>query len=1057
MKKITLLIAALLIVFSSLNAQKRALNGTVSDETKEPMVGVTVLIKNSSFATMTNSNGEFSIPNVTSQTILEFSFIGYQKKTVLVGDKAILHVIMETKQNELNDVVVVGYGTMKKSDLTGSIASVKADDITKSGNISIDQSLAGRVSGVIVTQGSGTPGSGSSIIIRGASSMRGSDPLYVIDGVPIDNTSLSPMQGGQEAAGNLSPLSLINPSDIESMEILKDASATAIYGSRGANGVVLITTKTGKTGKGKIEVSAEYGIAELPHQIKLLNASEYYQVLYESKFNTNSTITVSPSLLDSARKGLIHGTNWQDVIFRQGITQNYNINLSGGAKDLRYSIATNLYDAKGIVKKSDFQRVSSRLNLDGKVNDFTDFGAKIAYSFINSSLPSTTTNFDATKNSGANSIIQRALQMPPNLGLDADSYANDVVAYTPTVALEADNYLNEISQFIGSAFLKFSISKDLSFKTDFSYQIRNSNQRYYQNNILPTAYSRGGWAKTNDSRVRLFSNTNTLSYNKLIKNNKIDVVLGQSLEWYDNEAILTSNYGFSNDLLTYYAPQTATFMDPDSYQYSDSRLVSFFSRINYTYKDRFLFTFTGRADGSSKFAINKKFGFFPAIAIGYRLSEESFIKKLEFISNLKPRLSYGLSGNQALTPYQSLDQLTGSMMSFGNGTGGETLYPVYYANQLPNANLQWENTTQLNAGLDIGLFDNKLTATIDVYNKRTNNLLVVGNQIPAQSGFTSFTENMGLLGSNGAEIGINAVLLAKKKFNWEMGLTLSTGKTKVLAMGSDYIPSGYNMGWVSGGTQRLIVGEELGSFYGYKTAGISQFEDFQEFTGLSKQEQIDLYNKNPMAVFTPVIKSNGDKVIAERPGEQLYEDVVKDGVINSLDRKVIGHTQPDLVFGLNNTISVHDFDLSFMIDSQIGQEVCNVTNFQLLAFNGRQQLATVLNRWTPENPSTTYPRLNALNNGAPAFVFSDRFIEDASFIRLQNVTLSYNLPKKITAKLGLSKFKIYVSGTNLFVLTNYSGYNPDVSLNGSNTQQMGHDNSGYPVPRTFRLGLNVIL
>lgn len=1055
MKKITFLIISIFFVFLSVFAQEMQIRGVVTDENDEPMIGVSVVVKGSNIGTISNIRGEYTLSRVRVKSVLEFSFVGYQKKTVDVANSRIINVKMEAAGVELDDVIVVGYGTMKKSDLTGSIASIKADDIIKTGNISIDQSLAGKVSGVVVTQGSGVPGSGSSITIRGASSMRGSDPLYVIDGVPMDNTSLTSMQGGQEAAGNMSPLSLINPSDIESMEILKDASATAIYGSRGSNGVVLITTKSGKSGKGKITVDADYGVSELPHQLSLLNASEYTQVLSEARFNTNSGM-IRPTLLDSARLGQIPTVNWQDVVFRQGITQNYNIGLTGGKKDLRYNMSSNFYDTKGIVEKSNFQRVSTRLNLDGNINSLLTFGTRINYSLINSSLPSTTTNFDATKNSGTNSAILRALRMPPNLSLDTEE-DQTIEKYSPDIALRADNYTNQISQFIGSAFLKLTLSKALYFKTDFSYQIRNASQRYYQKNILPEAYSRGGWAKTNDSKVVLYSNTNTLNYSKKIKKNKLDLVLGQSLEWFESSSFMTSNYGFPNDLLTYFAPHTATFMDPDIYQYSDSRLVSFFARINYTLQDKFLFTLTGRTDGSSKFAANNKFGFFPAAALGYRLSEEKFIKNLDFVSNIKLRLSYGLSGNQALSAYQALDQLSGSMMGFGNGSGGEALYPVYYATQLPNANLQWENTAQLNGGIDIGFFNNRITATIDLYNKRTDNLLVVGNKIPAQSGFISYTENMGLLGTKGIELGLNFVPVQKKKFNWNLGVIFSTGKTKLLEMGADYLPSGYNMGWVAGGTQRLIIGEELGAFYGYQRAGISQFEDFVEFQGLTNEAMIELYNTNPMAVFTPLAKANGDVVIAQRPGEQLYKDVVKDGVINALDRTVIGRAQPDFIFGLNNTISFGNFELSFMIDGQYGKDVCNVTNFNLLAFNGEQQSTEVLKRWTPEHPSTVYPRLDALKNGAPAFVFSDRYVEDASFVRLQNLTFSYILPTKLVQKIKLGNVKIYASGSNLFTITNYSGYNPDVSLTGSNTQQMGHDNSGYPTSRTIRLGLNLSL
>ena len=1050
-------LAILLMVLTvSVYAQRQNLSGKVTDSSGGAIPGVTVVVKGTTLGTITDTNGAFTIEAPTTTKILVFSFVGMEKQEVSFAGKSVVNVVLKEESVALDEVVAVGYGTMKKSDITGSVASVSTEDISRSGTIGIDQALAGKASGVMVTQSSGVPGSGAFIKIRGINSMRGSEPLYVIDGVPMDNTSLSTMNTEQEASSQISPLSSINSSDIESMEILKDASATAIYGSRGANGVVIITTKSGKTGKGKIQIDADYGISNLPHKIDVQDGNQYWLTQYEAMFNANQITDIDMAKVDSARAGLLKSTDWQDAIYRPGKTQNYNLSFSGGSNGVQYLISSNIFDAKGIVKKSDFSRISTRVNLDAKVNDFIDVGTRVYYSAINSAQVNTTTNYLA--NSGTNSIIMRALVTSPTAGLDATE-ADDtgVQYYTPIQALDANSYDNVISQFIGNMFLNLTLAKGLIFKTDFSYQIRNANQRFYQKNVLPAAYSRGGWAKTNDSRVRLYSNTNTLSFTRKIQDHNINAVLGQSAEWFDNTAVITSNYGFANDLLTFYAPQTALFSDPDIVQFTDSRLISYFVRANYSYQSKLLLTLTGRVDGSSKFAANNKYGYFPAVAIGYRISEESFMKNIDEISNLKLRLSYGLSGNQAIAPYQSLDQLASDKQGFGDGAGGESFSPIYYSSQLPNANLQWEQTAQLNAGLDLGFINNRFTVTFDYYKKRTDNLLVVGNRIPSQSGFTSYTENLGLMESNGFELTLNAQIVDKPKFKWNVGTTMSTGKTKILEMGADYIESGYNQGWVTGGTQRLIIGEEIGAFYGYKTAGISQFDDFTQFVGLSDQAKIDLYNSNPMAVFTPVVDENGVGVIAQRPGEQLYQDIDGNGLINELDRQVIGHAQPDFVFGVNSSLTFKRFDLNFNIDGQLGQDICNVTNFQLLAFDNRQQLSLVRERWTPENPSTIYPRLSSLNSGAPAFKMSDRFIEDGSFVRLQNVTLSYDLPVSVVRKLKIANAKIFVSGSNLITITNYTGYNPDVSLTGDNTQQMGHDNAGYPVSRTFRLGVNLKL
>jgi TonB-linked SusC/RagA family outer membrane protein len=1039
-------------------AQNRQITGNVSDEEGNSLPGANVIIKGTADGTITDVNGNYEISVVNDSSVLIFSFIGLEPQEIAVGNSNEISVVLLNLTFMFDEVISVGYGTIKKSDLTGAVATIKSEDILKNGAISLDGALAGKAAGVIVTQGSGVPGSGASIKIRGINSMRGSEPLYIIDGVAMDNTSISSLSEESEASSNISPLSSINPSDIQSIEILKDASATAIYGSRGANGVVLISTKSGKSGKGRIEVDAEYGISELPKQISLLDANDYWLTKNEAEVNSNSVISTSPERLDSARQGSLKSNNWQDAIFRQGSSQNYNVRFSGGTEDLRYLVSSNFYQAQGIVKKTDFQRVSTRVNLDAKINDWFSMGTRLYYAGINSTQRSTTTNFNV--NSGTNSVIMRALLTSPSAGLNAGSDDEGVVYYTPTDALEANTYENFISQFLGNMFVKVNILDGLVFKTDLSYQHRSPNQRFYQQNILPIAYSRGGWSKTSDSRIRTYSITNTLSYNKNISDHNINTVLGQSAEMFDYNSISTSNFGYANDLLEWYAPQTALFSDPEIVKFQKTSLLSYFLRANYSYKNKFLFTITGRADGSSRFAENNKWAFFPAVAVGYNLSQEEFIKNMTTlnVSNLKLRVSYGTSGNQAVSPYQSLSQLASDKQSFGNGAGGEAFSPIYYTSQLPNKNLQWEKTAQLNAGIDIGILDDRISATVDYFQKETDNLLVSGNRIPSQSGFTVFTENMGKMTSNGIEFGFNAHLVSGKDFKWQLGATFSTGKTTIKEMGADYILSGYNQGWVAGGTQRLIIGEEIGAFYGYSTNGISQFSDFVEFDGLSTQEQIDLYNTDLLAVYTPVTDGDGaGGVIAERPGQQLYEDKNNDGVINELDRDVIGYAQPDGVFGISNNFTYKNFDLSIFVDGQYGQDICNVTNFKLFAFANSQQLAEVKERWTPENPSDTYPRLDALNFGAPGFKMSDRFLEKGAFVRLQNITLSYRIPKALSSKLKINNAKVYVSGSNLLLISDYTGYSPDVSLTGNNTQMMGHDNAGYPVARSIRFGINLKL
>ncbi|WP_372776060.1 SusC/RagA family TonB-linked outer membrane protein [Mangrovibacterium sp.] len=1050
MKKILTILMMVMTV--SVYAQRQNISGKVTDSTGEALPGVTVVLKGTTQGTLTDANGNYSFQVPATAKTLVFSFIGMQTQEVPIAGKVVVNCVLSIDNVELDEVVAVGYGTMKKSDITGSVASIKTDELSRSGTISLDQALAGKAAGVTVTQSSGVPGAGSFIKIRGISSMQGSDPLYVIDGVPMDNTSLSSIGGG-ESGGQLSPLSSINPNDIEAMEILKDASATAIYGSRGANGVVLITTKSGKSGTGKIEVNAEYGIAAVPEFIELQDANQYVLTRYEGLYNAGSLGSgYTEAKLDSARAGLLSGTNWQEAIYQQGKTQNYNLSLSGGNQDVKYMVTSNFFDASGVIPKSDFNRVSTRVNLDAKINKYFDFGTRLYYAAINSTQAITTTGYNT--NQGLNSVINRMLLASPLTGLNADDTDAGFSSYSPFTALYGNDFDNFISQFLGNMFINLKLAKGLTFKTDFSYQIRNSSQRFYQYNVFTGALSKHGWAKTNDTRIRLFSNTNTLNYNVKFKDHRITAVLGQSIEKSDNTAISTSNYNFANDLLTYYNLGTALVWDPDDLTFSDNTLASFFVRANYSYKNKLLLTLTARADGSSKFAANNKWGYFPAAAIGYRLTEEPFMKNIKQISNVKLRFSYGQSGSQAVKPYQSLDQLSSAQTTMGDGGGGEVLSTTFAPSQLPNADLRWETSIQTNGGLDLGFIDNRYTLTIDYYHKLTNDLLAVGNRIPSQSGFRTYTENYGQMESTGLELGLSAQIISKPKMSWIISGTVSTGKTKIKDMASDYVFAGYDGGIVPGGSQRLIIGEEVGAFYGYELAGISQFSDFAEFEGLSPQEQADLYkSNNPLTIYTPLSDENGLGTVAVRPGEQLFVDSDEDGTITDSDRKIIGYAQPDLVFGLSNTFSYGNFELNFNIDGQLGQDVCNVTNYNLMNFGSGQQLAVVRQAWTADNPSTEYPRLQ---NGT-TFRFSSRYIEDASFVRLQNVTLSYNLPNSFLRKVKIKGAKLFVSGSNLLTITDYTGYNPDVSLTGNNTKSMGHDNAGYPVSRTFRVGVNFSL
>ncbi|MEQ8556533.1 MAG: TonB-dependent receptor [Cyclobacteriaceae bacterium] len=1023
------------------------ISGKVLDESGEALPGASVIEQGTDNGTITDGDGNFRL-TVADDAVLTVSFVGFQRMEVPVAGKSEFSFRLKEDTEQLEEVVVVGYGAVKKSDLTGSVSSVKAEELTKLGAISFDQGLAGRAPGVVVTSSSGAPGAGASVRIRAVSSLNGSDPLYVIDGIPLETSSSSGLGNQDVESSSLSPLSMINPSDIESVEILKDASSTAIYGSRGANGVVLITTKKGRSGKGKIAIDHEYGVTEIIRFVDVLESNEYYLLNREAFVNAGNTLSSADSLrLDSARMGLIPNSDWQQTIIRPGTQSNTNISFSGGSKDVTYLISGNILNSKGVVDMTDYKRISGRANLDAKVTENLKTGVTLNYTHVTSNSSSINTGVNSLR--GATNPLTRATSASPTDGIPANDEENTDELWTPLISLRANSYDNLLTQFVGNIYAEYSFMEGLSFRTALSYQNRNTAQRYYQYNIIPDNVAEGGRARWGDSRDSRATVTNTINFFKTFGLHDFGVVLGQSIEESEAESIRISNYGFANDLLTYYDPGSATFQDPDNTNFSENKLASFFGRINYTLAGKYLFTLTGRYDGSSKFAANNKWAFFPAAAVAYRLSEEPFLKNT-LVSNLKLRLSYGTSGNQAIGPYQSLDQYASGIQPFN-----EQNYTIYYAAQLPNANLSWETTTQSDLGLDFGLFDEKFSGTIDYYKKTTDNLLFTGNRIPVQSGFSTYTENGGTLETEGFEASLSAYAITRPNFTWTIRGNVSTGKTKVTALKSDNLFSGWNPGFISGGTQRLIIGEEVGAFWGLKEHGIAQFDDFEEFQGLSREEQIAMYHSDPNAIYTFVEGYSGGlprDASRQRPGEQLYFDTNGDSTITDDDMKVIGYAQPDLILGITNTFEVRGFDFSFYIDGQFGQEIANLANFNLLNFTGGQALEVVNDRWTPENPSTVWPRLDNSNGRA---LMSDRIIEDGSFIRLQNVTLGYNFPDQVLERFGATGLRLYVSATNLLMLTDYLGYSPDVSVRGSNALNLGHDNGAYPLSRLVRLGVSL--
>ncbi|MEM9857275.1 MAG: TonB-dependent receptor [Bacteroidota bacterium] len=1033
------------------------ITGKVIDENGEGLPGAAVVEKGTQNGTITDADGIYKL-DVSEGSILVVAFVGYETVEIQVGNQAVIDFQLQPDVELLKDVVVIGYGSSKKSDLTGSVSSIKGESLTQNGFIGLEQSLAGRAAGVVVTQNSGTPGAGAAITIRGISSLSGSQPLYVIDGIPLDNTSVDGLNAEGQSSSNVSPLSLLNPADIRSIEILKDASATAIYGSRGANGVVLITTKTG-TGKMSVEINHETIFGALPDIIDVLDANEW-TVNRNEAFINNGLDSLRVTLVDSASVGLLPSRNWQEEIFRETVSTNTSLSFSGGDERTSYLLSANVLNAEGIVEDTDFTRVQTRLNLSSRISDKLKVGSTLTYSSAQTSTQSTNTNVN--ENNGTASIIRRALIFNPSALILEEDTEDGILPVTPLTFIENNDWDTQKDQFIGNLYADLTLAKGLSFKTTVTYQSIITKQRFYQNNLenvgIQITNNRRGWARTRDTESLNYTNTNQLNYTNTFGQHQINVDLGQSLEWRETQSIATSNFGFPNDLLTWYAPQTSEFQDLDLVNFRDSRLASFFGRLRYSYKNKLLFTFTSRYDGSSKFAANNKWAFFPAASMAYKFEQEQFMENISAISQAKVRVSYGIVGNQAIQEYQSLAQLAPDQFTFGEGSGGEGLSPIFFTAQLPNSDLRWETTAQLDIGLDLGLFDQRIIVVADYFKKNTEDLLIANNRIPSQSGFSNYTENFGKMESEGFELGLDFLMVEKGDFSWNLNINASSVKAIITDLSADEVQAGVNFGQVGTGTQRLIIGEEVGTFFGLRRAGIAQFDDFVEFQGLSLEEQIALYNQDRTATYTFIDGYTGGYArnsALNRPGQQLYFDIDGDSVITELDKGVIGQAQPDIMLGISNRFKYKGFDLSIFVDAQLGKDITNVQNWSLLNFTGNQQLATAKEAWTPQNQSTEYPRLDQNNLGASQFVFSDRYVEDGSFVRLQNVTIGYTLPTTITDKLNLSALRLYASGSNLLVFTDYSGYNPDVNLGGNNNLSIGHDNAGYPLARLYTIGATI--
>lgn len=999
-----LLLPALLLAQGTTPLINSHLSGIVVDaKTREPLPGAAVNIKGTTHGVATDAEGRFAF--VTGQKFpytLIVSYIGY-KKAEIIANTGNITIALESAQAQLNDVVVVGYGVQKKSDLTGAISSVGNAQL-KQPVSSIDQALKGAVSGVQVTQTSGQPGGGVSIRIRGGSSIQGgNEPLYVIDGFPVYNSSIS---AGVISGVPANPLASINPSDIESIDILKDASATAIYGSRGANGVVIITTKKGKADRNNIVYEGSYASQTLRKKVDVLNAHDFAILRNDALYDTDPSKGKYQYLSQEQIDKLGAGTDWQDAAFRTAGSQNHQLSISGGNAKTRYLLSGNYFKQDGIIRHTDFDRISLRANVDANPLD----RLKVSASF-------TASKSDA--NVAPAGIINSLLIMPPTATIyEPDgSYTLrnpfENIFANPIATLNETQNKSTANRLLATGFAEYNLTEGLRIKVLLGADVNNTVEKSYIPSYIYEGSQTKGIAARGSYNAYSWLNENTVNYNRSFGKHNVDVLAGFTQQEFNMELVTAGARQFVTDDLSYNSLESGATIDRPGSDASAWVLHSYLARVNYNFNNRYYITASIRADGSSRFGKGNKWGRFPSAAVSWRISNEPFFKSLaREIPEFKLRASFGSTGNLEIGEYQSLSTLYSLGYLFGN-----TIVTGFAPSRIPNDQLGWETTYQYNGGIDIGLFDSRLNLSLDAYYKRTSNLLL-NVEIPWTSGFASGLQNFGTVANKGFEVTVNSKNLVGE-LGWNTDFNISFNRNKVITIGNgaaSYISGNYI----------IKVGEPLGSFYGTVTDGILQ-------TGEEKEKG----------------KFTGNA--APKPGDRLYKDISGDGAFTTAnDRTIIGNAQPDFIFGLTNNFTWRGFHLSIFLQGSYGNQVLNTNRQNLELFTGQQNAAaSALDRWTPTHPSQTIPRAKL----DPAPVFSDRFIEDGSFLRVRNVTLGYTLPKAWTGK--ISAVNLYVTAQNLLTWTSYSGFDPEIT-SGSNVSP-GTDAGIYPVSRTLSAGIRVTL
>ncbi|MBP3518729.1 MAG: TonB-dependent receptor [Parabacteroides sp.] len=1002
-----------------------------------PIAGANIIVKGTTNGCITDMDGKFTLDNVPANTTLVISYIGFTTQEIRVGSQTSFNITLQEDSEALDEVVVVGYGVMKKKDLTGAVAQLNSSSMKDLKVSHPTEAMAGKLAGVQVQQVGGQPGQAATIRVRGAGSITASStPLYVVDGYPLGEQNLN----------------AINPNDIESIEVLKDASAAAIYGSRAANGVVLVTTKSGKAGKVSVSLDAYVGFQNVTKTLDLMNAQEFIEFSRES-FNNHYLDKVPgaspsdplemrpsgnryryPAFYDDAAyvASLGEGTDWQDEIYRTAPMQNYQLTVTGGDDKTKYMFSAGYYNQEGIVINSDYERFSARAKIDSEINSWLKMGINLAPTYMNANK---TTQGHWASDGVINSALATSSAVPvyneDGTWASQSMYAvaSDGLTGVPNAVActHIHNYDTDLRLF-SNGYIELALMKNLKFKSTIGADIREYRNEYFRPSTIPSNGKVAPLPSTDRSASETTAETvnwlneNTLTYFGSWDKHEVDAIIGMTEQKNIYRYTYASGKDFPNDMIQ--TINNATVKSSSSSRKTWT-LLSYLARVNYRFNNKYYLTGSIRADGSSRFGKNNRYGYFPSGSVAWRLSQEDFLKDLKWLSDMKIRVSYGITGNNSIGDYSSIGLMSNANYVLGTGTGNVVNGAAQ--SSFSNDDLTWEKTHQTDLGFEISVLDSRLSLSLDLYHRKTTDLLM-NVDIPTITGFSQAMQNIGKMQNKGLEITLSGTPFRGKDFTWDATANLSINRNKVLALGPTGDPI-YSDGG-AGTTHITMIGKPIGSFYGYKMLGI-----------FKTKEELDAY---PHFADTQV-------------GDVKFEDVNGDHKIDANDRTFIGNNMPDFTWGMTHTFTFKNFDASLSLQGVVGNEVLHIgRRFYTQGEGNQNQLKEMLGRWqSEENPGSGWiPRANSQPTGQNNAI-SSRWVEDGSFLRINNLTIGYTLPEKFIRKCSLQRARVYVSTQNLLTISSYSGYNPETSFKEDNVTAPGTDYGMYPLYRTCTFGINV--